>query len=115
MEGRRCRRCGGLLASDHQDDEWCSPCLETRRGYDPRYDPFFLDRLLYCLIESAPERVEPIKALGMRPEHRGAVRDAIRTLRRQGHAITASERFAGYRYSGEIRLTRVVTPCPPEG
>ena len=102
-----CRRCGCHLSRDHQDDERCTPCLRSNRGYDPRSDPLFLDKLLAVLTERAPERVEPLKAMGIHPEHRGAVKDAVRTLRRRGYVITAVERSAGYHYLGQAVCQRV--------
>lgn len=56
--------------------------------------------MLTCLASAAPERVEPLKALGIDHEHRNAVKGAVQTLRRRGHVIVAVERSAGYRYMG---------------
>ena len=98
---KHCRRCGARLASDHQDDDWCSPCLLSRRSYDPRSDPAFLTDLLLVLT-TATGPVEPLKALGIGYEHRQLVRDGIRTLRRRGHVIRATERTAGYVYVGYV-------------
>jgi hypothetical protein len=108
---RYCRRCGCLLSRDHTDAEWCSPCLKANRHYDPAEDPFFLFKLIACLAERAPERVEPLKALGIHPEYRIVVKDAVRSLRRQGFIITATERTPGYHYIGHVRITqREVSP-----
>lgn len=96
---KHCRRCGARLASDHLDEEWCSPCLRANRDYDPRQDPWFLNRLLSVLAEAPGRTVEPLKALGIGYEHRQVVKDGIKALRRRGHVIRATERAAGYVYS----------------
>jgi hypothetical protein len=101
-----CRLCGCRLASDRaEDDELCSPCIRSRRNYDPRKDPLFLDKLLDCLLGEFGKRVEPLKALGLAPEYRGTVKDGIRTLRRLGFIITATERCSGYHYLGYVETT----------
>jgi len=109
MEGRRCRRCGCLLASDHQDDEWCTPCLHTRRDYDPKNDPFFLDEVLHYLVLYSPERIELFKVMGLRPEHRQLLKNAVIKLRRRGFDIRAVPRCPGYRYAGVIEITHCDT------
>lgn len=97
---RRCRRCGALLAADHDFDEWCSPCLRRGRDYDPRDDPQFLDKLLWCLASAPATTVRPLQALGIAYEHREIVKEGIRALRRRGCIIEARPRQPGYRYMG---------------
>lgn len=107
VRGRACRRCGSLLAKDHQDDEWCTPCLDLRRYYDPRRDPHFLLALLHVLMARPGEKVEPLKELGLEPEYGRVVKAGVRTLRRQGWDIhSAGERCTGYRFMGEVTITR---------
>lgn len=96
---RRCRRCGALLASDH-DDAYCSPCMGRNRGYDPTADPAFVGRLLLLLYSRRGQVVEPLKELGIAYEYRSQVKDGIRTLRRRGFQITACERSPGYVFVG---------------
>lgn len=105
MGERRCRRCGCRLASDHQDDDWCTPCLASRRDYDPRRDPFFLDEVLHYLVLSSPQRIELYKAMGLQPEHRQMLKDAVRVLRRQGFDIRAEPRSPGYRFVGIVEIS----------
>jgi len=106
-DGRHCRRCGSRLARDHEDDEWCTPCLELRRIYDPTIDPHFVLALLAVLQAAEGQRVEPLKALGLEPRYGRFVRSQIRALRRLGYDIhSCGERCTGYRYAG-----RAVVSC----
>jgi len=107
MAGRRCRQCGCRLASDHLDDEWCTPCLLSRRDYDPRNDPFFLDEVLHYLILFSPERLDLIRVMGLQPEHRELVKKAIVQLRTLGFDIRAEQRLRGYRYAGVAEVSRI--------
>lgn len=102
MGERRCRRCGSRLASDHQDDEWCSPCLLTRRGYRPRDDPHFAEAVLALLCSHPHELIDVVPALGLDCDDRKAVVDAVRSLRRKGHVITSTDRTPGYCYMGFV-------------
>jgi hypothetical protein len=99
-----CRRCGCRLASDHSEEEWCSPCLRSRRDYEPREDPAFRNLVLLCLSERPGETIDPLRAMGLHDDHRGAVKDAVRALRRQGHVIVATERVAGYKWLGHTPI-----------
>ena len=105
MRERRCRRCGCRLASDHQDDEWCTPCLASRRDYNPKTDPFFLDEVLHYLVLFSPQRVELYKAMGLRPEDRQLIKDAVWKLRRRGFDIRAEPRARGYRFCGVVEIS----------
>ena len=95
---RYCQSCGARLASDHAGDGWCSPCLSRNRAYDPRADPDFLIKLVDVLVAHRGCPVEPLKALGIGPEHRGYVKQTIRFLRRNGYDIRAQARVSGYVY-----------------
>jgi hypothetical protein len=107
--GKSCRRCGCRLASDHGGEEWCTPCLASRRDYDPRNDPFFLDEVLHYLVLYAPERVELFKVMGLRPEHRQLLKNAVWKLRRRGFDIRAVPRSPGYRFMGMVEISHVCT------
>jgi len=109
MGERRCRRCGCRLASDHQGDDWCTPCLASRRDYDPRRDPFFLDEVLHYLVLSAPQRIELYKAMGLQPEHRQMLKDAVRVLRRRGFDIRAEPRSRGYKFMGVVEISHTTS------
>ena len=100
-----CRRCGCRLASDHTGEEWCTPCLRRRREYDPRADPFFLDEVLHCLVLYAPQRVELYKVMGLKPEHRQLLKDAVWKLRRRGFDIRAEPRTPGYKFMGVVEIS----------
>ena len=112
MVVRSCRRCGSRLAGDNEN-EWCSPCLALRRDYDPRTDPHFIVALLWCLKERPGERVDPVKALGIKSEYGRTVKHGIRTLRQQGFVIQAAgERCTGYKFMGFVeRQTRERAPA----
>ncbi len=108
---RRCLNCGAPLARDHSGDEWCSPCLRANRRYDPREDPYFLERLLECLCAAGPGiTVRPLAALGLGYEYRDFVKTQIRLLRRRGYDIRAVEREAGYRYCGVVMVAQTSLP-----
>lgn len=93
-----CRHCGCRLARDHRGALWCDPCYRARRDYDPRTDGEFLDALL-CLFQAhAGEYIRPWRELGIHPEFKGSVKDAVRALRAQGHHIEARPKRPGYRY-----------------
>lgn len=107
MNRKRCSRCGAFLATDHLEDALCTPCLRSKRDYDPRRDPYFLDALLVLLAERPYERVDPVRAMGLLPEHRRVVRDAVRTLRRRGFVIEGRPRCVGYKYLGFVEVLRM--------
>jgi len=106
---RRCRRCGCRLATDHGQDEWCTPCLASRRDYDPRADPFFLDEVLHYLILFSPQRIELYKVMGLLPEHRQLLKDAVWKLRRRGFDIRAEARTPGYRFMGVVEISHTTS------
>lgn len=105
MVERTCRRCGCRLAADHAEDQWCTPCLRLRRGYNPRKDPFFLDEVLHCLVLYAPERVELFRVMGLQAEDRQALKDAVRVLRRRGFDIRSEPGSPGYRFVGVVEIS----------
>lgn len=100
MSRPTCRGCGCLLSRDHQGALWCSPCQRSRRDYNPRHDPHFIDQLLALFVSHEGQRISPQDELCISPLFRKAIQDGIRSLRRQGHIIEAVERRRGYTYLG---------------
>lgn len=109
MTQKCCRRCGCRLASDHSGDEWCTPCLASRRDYDPKNDPFFLDEVLHYLVLFSPQRIELYKVMGLRVEDRQLIKDAVWKLRRRGFDIRAEARSRGYRYMGVVEISHTTS------
>lgn len=92
-----CRGCGCGLAHDHKGAHWCSPCARSRRDYNPRHDPGFVDQLAEFFKENPGQLVDPMDHFCIHPLHRRGFTDAIRTLRRT-MTIEAVERKPGYTY-----------------
>jgi len=121
---KHCRRCGARLASDHQDEEFCSPCVRWkrdhepvprwRRPYRPRRDVRFLEKLLGVLRRHEGEAVEILSEMRIEAEDRQFVKDGVKRLRRQGYIIAATERVPGYTFLGKAPegapYTETVTP-----
>jgi hypothetical protein len=89
---RSCRACGAPLAGDHHA-AFCSPCVATRRDYNPCHDAGFGESLLALLSENAGSPVHVHRELGI--EHCGriayhCVLAHVRRLRRRGYVIEGS-------------------------
>jgi len=110
---KHCQRCGARLASDHLDEEFCSPCQRwkrdheplpaCRRPYHPRSgsDVRLLRRLLRLFKRHQGVPLDVLNELCIGPEDRQYVKDAVKALRRQGYVIVARERVAGYTFLGK--------------
>ena len=97
-----CQGCGCGLAHDHTGAHWCSPCARSRRDYNPRHDPGFVDQLAAFFTEHPGQLVFPMDALCVHPLYRYAVKDGVRALRKQrGMCIVGRERRGGYTYHPE--------------
>ena len=94
----RCYLCGCVLAHDESVVVACTPCRLGRRDYNPAVDPVF-DRALEELFLRYPGvRLHPRLALGVAPDHKRAVEQAVRRLRRRGMRITGLPHSGGYVY-----------------
>lgn len=89
---RNCRGCGAPLAHDHVAT-YCSPCIASRRDYNPCCDPTFGEQLLGLLTANVGQPVHVHRDLGI--EHCGrisyhCVLAHVRRLRRHGYVIEGS-------------------------
>ncbi len=86
-----CRGCGAIIASDHADALFCSPCQRGLSHYDPRHDDRLADDLLAQLRSHRGKPVDVYRALGLDGSdqaHRNCLMAHVRRLRRAGHQIT---------------------------
>ena len=103
---RRCRACGAYLARDNaSDDGLCSPCSRSRlradepeKDYNPRHDPYFVEKVARVLFEHFGQRALISEFLEADSWQIG---EAVKVLRsRWGFVIEADKRVAGYRLVG---------------
>lgn len=65
--------------------------------------------MLHYLILFSPQRIELYKVMGLLPEHRQLLKDAVWKLRRRGFDIRAEARTPGYRFMGVVEISHTTS------